>query len=758
MSVLRLVSRPSQAIVAAATVILALGGLAPAVEAGAIRGRILDPAREPMASVRVIVTGPLGLRAVLTDADGRFEVPDLPGARYRLRVEAPGFTAEPVMVALGEDDEREIPVTLHVAALRESVVVSAAQVELALSEAPATVTVVDAAELRDRQVDSLAGALRNVPGFSIARTGGLGALTSIFPRGGESDYTLVLVDGLRLNAFGGGFDASQLALANVERVEVVRGPQSAIFGSDAIGGVVQLVTAHGGPIRGDGLLEGGSFDTWRAAASTSGSSGPLSWSGSAERHASDGFTGATTASGELVANDDGLQEQFGGTAAWQVNPESRVRGTVRHFRSERGFPGPFGSDPIGAFPGIDVVARGRNDHLQVGVAANHAWSGRVRQRYAFTASDLDSRFTSAFGPSDFETRRLTARAQTDVVLGAGGSLSAGFELAAERARSTFITAADFEELPIERRVLGPYIELRQQLGRRVAVTGGVRADYIRRSALAGDDSPFAPRPAFATDGLTSVNPRIAAVWTAWRDGAGAARTRVHASAGTGIRPPDAFEIAFTDNPALAPERSRSVEAGVAHALAGGVVDLEATAFSSTYDDLIVTIGRSLQDASRYRSDNVSNARSRGLETGASWRTRWGLTARVTYTWLDTEILAVDRTSLAPPPFDPGDPLLRRPRHGASLDVRVNRSRAAGFLEVGGRGRALDVEPNFGASGGLFFTPAFAVVSAGATIRIARYVEVLARGVNLADRRYEETLGFPAPGRSGTVGVRVAFGR
>jgi vitamin B12 transporter len=88
--------------------------------------------------------------------------------------------------------------------------------------------------------------VRTVPGFTVGRSGGRGALTSVFPRGGDSDYTLVLVDGMRVNAFGGGFDFSLLPFGDVDQVEVVRGPQSAVFGSDAIGGIVSVTTRHGG--------------------------------------------------------------------------------------------------------------------------------------------------------------------------------------------------------------------------------------------------------------------------------------------------------------------------------------------------------------------------------------------------------------------------------------------------------------------------------------------------------------------------------
>jgi outer membrane receptor protein involved in Fe transport len=241
-----------------------------------------------------------------------------------------------------------------------------------------------------------------------------------------------------------------------------------------------------------------------------------------------------------------------------------------------------------------------------------------------------------------------------------------------------------------------------------------------------------------------------------RDGASAS-TRLRASAGTGIRPPDAFEIAFTDNPALKPERSRSVEVGLTQRLRPLDVTVQITGFHNRYDDLIVAVGTSLRDASRYRTDNVSNARSRGLELAADWRASWGLQVRGAYTWLDTEILAVDGTSSAPPPFAAGDRLIRRPRHRGGVAVQFSHGALTAFAEASSRGRTRDVEPNFGASAGLFDNPGYMVVDAGASVRLSRGIDVFGRGLNLLDREYEETLGFPAPGRGGMIGVRVAVG-
>ena len=157
-------------------------------------------------------------------------------------------SADPAIVRVPMREARPLTITLRVAPVSDAVVVSAAQVPRPLSEIAGNAsTVIARDDIEARQLENVADALRTVPGFTVGRNGGRGALTSVFPRGGESDYTLVLVDGMRVNAFGGGFDFSLLPFGDVEQVEVVRGPQSAVFGSDAIGGIVSVTTRHGGP-------------------------------------------------------------------------------------------------------------------------------------------------------------------------------------------------------------------------------------------------------------------------------------------------------------------------------------------------------------------------------------------------------------------------------------------------------------------------------------------------------------------------------
>jgi outer membrane receptor protein involved in Fe transport len=287
----------------------------------------------------------------------------------------------------------------------------------------------------------------------------------------------------------------------------------------------------------------------------------------------------------------------------------------------------------------------------------------------------------------------------------------------------------------------------------------LRVERITRDALAGDPDGFAPRPDFAGETIVSVNPKIAAAWSFHR-GHGD-ETKIRGSAGTGIRPPDAFDIAFTDNPELKPERSRSFDFGVDHMMFTGNLVLESTAFFNHYDDLIVAVGP-FSGSSQFRTDNISNARSRGLEVAGTVRTwmsgpsAW-LQVRAGYTLLDSEILAVDRDAGAPPPFAPGDALLRRPKHQFSIDATIDAGRISGFVHGGGRSSVRDVEPSLGTFGGIFESAGYSVWNAGATWKLIENVSIFGRVNNLFNRDYEEVLGFPALPRGLFAGVRVAAG-
>lgn len=736
-----------------------LGTTAPA-DAAVLAGTVVDPDGRAVSNARVVVSTQLGAAAeTYTGPAGEYEFPSLAAGRYVVQVVADGLHTPLTRITLSESGRRDLTVQLLVSAITESVVVSASQVEVARASAPASVTVISGESLQTRQTETVADALRQVPGLSVARSGSRGALTSVFPRGGASNYTLVLVDGVRANSFGGGYDFAHLSVANVDRIEVVRGPQSALYGSEAIGAVVQVITKRGGAPQAGATLEGGSQATWRTTADARASHGRWSWGFGAERAQSDGFNGTSTDNREEIGNDDYRRALASGTLSYQRPGGIDATLSAGIARDDRGFPGPWGANPIGVFPGIDLVSRGSNDTRRLGLRLSHPWSHVVRQRMEASYADLASDFTSQFGLSSSGTRRFDGRIQEDLALGARLSGSLGAELVRERGRSTFVTGAAGQTIPVDRHVLGLFGEARLAATERLSITGGLRAERLVRQSVEADPLAFSPRPAFPRQAFTSLNPKLAGTFLLTDPGVGSTVTRLRASAGTGIRPPDVFEIAFTDNPSLRPERSRSLEAGVEQVFQGGRLVLDAAVFSNHYDDLIVTTGRALGTSSRYRTDNISNARAQGLELSGRVRWRYGLTLGGTYTWLSTTLLSVDGLGdLAPSPFRIGDPLLRRPHHQGSLDLTYVAARITAFGTLTSRSRLLDLEPNFGSFGGLFFTPGFAVLDAGASVPVTRRIEIFGRVNNLMDRTYEEILGFPALGRNGLIGVRVAAGR
>ena len=202
-----------------------------------------------------------------------------------------------------------------------------------------------------------------------------------------------------------------------------------------------------------------------------------------------------------------------------------------------------------------------------------------------------------------------------------------------------------------------------------------------------------------------------------------------------------------------------MDLGVQQMFAGGTAMVEGTLFYNDYDDLIVAVGRSFQNASQFRTDNISNARAYGLEFAFSARPVARLALRAAYTWLDTTIQSVDGAEgEVPSPYQVGEALIRRPRHQGSVSATVTERRLTAYVDALFRGEVRDIEPTLGAFGGVFTTDGYGTVNAGATVRVTRLVDTFVRVENIGGRRFEEAFGFPSPGRTATVGVRLATGR
>lgn len=751
---------------------LAITVIATPAFADTVRGHVLDPQDRPIAHAGVLILrGQTVVAEVSTDADGRFAPVTLPPGKYDVSVAAPGLRAQVQTIDITRDSSLELTFKLSLAARSESVFVSATQVDSAMSRTSDSVTAITRADLDTHQIDTVSDSLRFVPGLTVVQSGSRGAVTSIFPRGGESDYTLVLVDGIPQNSFGGGFDAAHLGTADTDRIEIVRGPQSALYGSGAIGGLVQIITKQGGPLRAQAHLDGGGYGTWETGASAAGSSGSWRWGAAIDGLSTDGDTRFRDNLGTRVTNDDYNRVNASGGIGWSDRPDRSIRVDVRGGRNEGGFPGPYGSDPLHRYGGLDTIARGTNTLGEVGAAALFGSASGLRHHANVTFANLKSEFVDesftnpgvAGDPTVDRTRRETVRYQLDFNRHAIG-LSGGVEYVHERAENSFVTSQDFDDkLPINRNDTGFFVEARPLVGDRAFVTGGLRVERISRDALAGDGSSFGRPTDLPADVVWSVNPKISAAWYVRPTGAGPASgfgagwTKIRGGAGTGIKPPTTFDIGFTNNPNLKPERSKSYDLGIEQALAGSALVLDLTWFSNRYDDLIVAVPTAISGQTKYRTDNIANARSRGLEFGASARFPAGVAVRGSWTLLDTEVLGVDGLpTFAPSPYKVGDRLFRRPPQQGSLDVTWAAGRITIFGTVNGRGTMTDIEPNFGSP--TFDNPGYAVASIGASFKLTPILVITARVNNLFDRAYEEALGFPALGRSAMIGVRVATGR
>jgi outer membrane receptor protein involved in Fe transport len=320
----------------------------------------------------------------------------------------------------------------------------------------------------------------------------------------------------------------------------------------------------------------------------------------------------------------------------------------------------------------------------------------------------------------------------------------GVAASREQVKNSFVTGADFEEFPIRRDDLALYFENRFEAGGRFFLNAGVRGEFLRTGAIRAD--AFS-RPAIPENTVSSVNPRLSAALLP------AAGTRLHASFATGIRPPTGFELAFTNNPSLSPERTRSFEAGVEQRFFGRIL-VDATWFYNRYTDLIVTLGGTLSSLSRYQSANIANSRAQGLELSGNVRPSRRLLVTGSYTLLATRILSLEGSrGLAPAPFQVGQPLTRRPRNSGSFVATYTRGRIAADFTGYFRGRTLFEEPGFGASNGLFWNPGYSNLGVNLNITVLPGVTAYGNLRNALNRRYEEVFGYPAPRLNFVAGMK-----
>jgi outer membrane receptor protein involved in Fe transport len=706
--------------------------------AASLKGTVADPSGAPVVGAQVAVSVPAGIAArTLTGVNGSFEldtaVANAPDAK--LVVAAPGFrTAEIALAAASQP----LLVKLELAPLQDSVSVVGSAIDVPASQQGGSTSIVTSEEIRQSNLAQAVDLLRFLPGMAVSQTGFTGGLTSLYLRGGYDDFNLVEIDGIPVNGFGGTFDFAHIPAEELDRVEVIRGPESAVAGEYANSGVVNFVTREaGGAPNLDILAEGGTYQEHRF-----------------------GIAGGDTLAGFGISFAASRLDDNGPVPNSDYRNENLMLNLLRRFGSQSlnfhgdfdsntvGEPGPYGSDPNNNYAGIDTVSRSKNNssdylaHYQADL-----FSGRIKEDLFASFFLNNNGYTSPYGFSFNKDLRGQAEWRMTASVKPWYTVALGTVETIEEVRNTYITDASSDTFPIRRNDLAFYLENRFQLPGGWSINAGVRGEFVSTGAIPTDGYS---RPVFPAQSVSAVDPKVAAAYT--RGG-----TRLHASFGTGFRPPTGFDLAYTDNPSLKPERTRGFDAGVEHRFFHDILSLDATFFDNRYYDLIVILGGNLSVLSHYESDNIANARGLGTEYSARLRPARWFYITGWYTWLDSEILSLNGTAnLAPAPFTVGQQLLRRPANSGAFAATFTRGRVSGGLDGYFRGSILDVDPSYGASAGLFQNPGYANLGLNLNYKLGRGLTAYGNLRNALDQHYEEVFGYPSPRLNFVTGLKWSF--
>ncbi len=596
----------------------------------------------------------------------------------------------------------------------DTLVVSATRIATPAAQLGSSVTVITAADIATKQLRTLPDVLRLVPGLNVVQSGGPGGVTSVFMRGTNSNQTKVLIDGIDVsdpsNA-GATFDFGQLLASDIERIEVLRGPQSGLYGSDAIGGVISITTRSGhGPFNLAGSLEGGSFHTFDQNLSLGGSTDRFQYAANVE-HLHTGSMPVTPLDlllpGEPRVNDYEDNVTASTRLGFIVTPGFDLNLVGRFTDAHYAFTG---DDPF-AFPSFPSAMQSKSDTSQyytrlsghlvsldgaldqtLGVAYSSAWT-----------LNLDPNFGASVNTGD----RLKIDWQGAVRLATDETLV----LEAEHAHD-----AIHEPIDAELTDNAGAVELQSHLGEHLYSALNLRYD---------DNERFGSK----------VTWRLAPAYVI-----ADSDTRLSASAGTGFKAPTLGELYqnfppfFFANADLKPETSTGYDLGIDQGLFNKVLEVGVTWFRNDIRNLITT------DVTGTTYANVGRAVTQGAESFIAWVPLRALHLRAdyTYTQADDDILHQE--------------LLRRPRHKATVDALWQMSDAVSVdttvLYVGSW-----IDGNRDFSVPRLLAPAYTTVNMAVNYAVLSHLSVFGRLDNLLNRHYQDPVGFMQPALGIFVGVR-----
>jgi vitamin B12 transporter len=620
--------------------------------------------------------------------------------------EAPGFSA-------GSTAEAQT----------EEIVVSATRIETPINQIGSSVTVITDEEIARNQQRTLPDVLRTVPGLNIVQTGGPGGKTSVFMRGSNSNHTKVLIDGIDANdpSQDGVFDFGQVLTSDIARVEVLRGPQSSLYGSDAIGGVINIITKTGeGPPRFTGMLEGGSFETFHQTGGLSGSISRFNYSFNVDHFVADD-TPVTPL--DLLPRgrkriDDSYENTTLSTKTGADLTDTFGFDVVARYTNSTLF---FTGDDFSVFPSVPAAEQSEQNAEQVFTRGqvhlalfDNAFKNRLGVGYTNYRTTIQAPDTGFGLPPENINHgdRIKFDWQGNIALAAGHTLILGVEDQTDRLLQSPISADNGN--------VAGFAELQSEIAHDLFAAASVRYDANDRF---GGETTWRIAPSYLV-------PKIG--------------TKIKASYGTGFKAPSLTQLFvsfpafnFFANPNLQPEKSEGYDFGFEQPLAGDRIRIGSTYFHNEITNLINA------NASFTSLENVGQATSYGTETFVSFSITDRLKLRGDYTYT----FATDDIT--------GEELLRRPKHKASLNASwrpIDRLLiSTTMLFVGSQ-----VDGNRSFSIPRLNTDPYFLVNVAAEYDVGKGVTLFARADNLFDHRYEDPTGFQRPGFGFFAGVRVSF--
>ena len=604
-----------------------------------------------------------------------------------------------------------------------SVVVSATRVPTPALEVASSITVITAEDIAARQERTISDVLKDVPGLNVVQTGGPGGVTSVFIRGTNSNHTKVLIDGIDVSDPSnstGAFDFGQLLTADLERVEVLRGPQSGLYGSDAIGGVINIITRAGsGPMKLEAGLEAGSFETFNQAARLTGSQDAFHYSVNVT-HFHAGATPVTPLDllppGEARNDDYDDNLTLSTKLGYDITPNFDLglvaRYTDIHLHTT-------GEDyPPPDYTGVPAAE-------QTTAATNESFARLTAHGVCF-----DGLLDQTFGLAYSHLRTSTVEPQTPAALNTGERRKADWQGNFRLAHTeTLVTGAEYERDEIEQpiaasvHIASGYAELQSQLGSHWFSALNLRYD---------DNSRFGGKTTW----------RLAPAWV----NAGS-DTKLKASIGTGFKAPTLSELyqdfpvfLFYANPDLKPESSTGWDAGFEQGLAHGVVRFGVTYYYNRISNLITTVPDPLVPGGTTYG-NIGRATTDGIESFIAWQALKELTLRLDYTFTEATDDVLDQQ------------LLRRPKNKGTLLAQWQATSAWLLsLDVLAVGTWVDGNRDFSVP--RLDAPGYTTVNVATSYELNAHLALFARIANLLDRHYENPVGFLQPSIGAYAGIRL----